>query len=121
MKQTKMSKREFLRIASEVQEILDERDIEVQKIANIVKSKIDEQDTDYLQVANALMKEFTKPLNDYYGRIVLKIISYHGDLNDFFEYVFEFSNNSKDNYWNCFFENLEILGLMKPFEIQNMN
>ena len=103
-----MSKREFLTIASKVQEILDERDSEVQKIANLVKSKIDEQDTDYLQVANALMKEFTNPLNDYYGRLVLRIISSHGDLNDFFEHVFEFSNNSKDNYWNCLFEFCDI-------------
>ncbi len=118
-----MNKRKFRSIAKAVQNKIDQKECELQIIADKARSKVDKNDPDYLGKLVSLMNEYTGPLNLYYTTQILKIIREHGDLNDFLEYVFEFieTNNSVDNVWNIFFEDLVDLGFFDSFETQNLN
>lgn len=118
-----MNKRKFRSIAKAVQNKIDQKECELQIIADKARSKVDKNDPDYFGKLISLMNEYTGPLNLYYTTQILKIIREHGDLDDFLEYVFEFieTNNSVDNVWNIFFENLVDLGFFELSEKQNLN
>jgi len=123
MKKSKFSKTEFRAITKAVQNKIDQKECELQIIADKARSKVDKNDPDYYGKLTSLMNEYTGPLNLYYTTQILKIIREHVDIDDFLEYVFEFieTNNSVDNVWNIFFEDLVYMGLFDPFEKQNLN